>query len=210
MSGSTVAAFDFDGTLTDRDSVVPFLRRVGGTAALASRLLVRTHQVAPLVLRRERDRLKELASAHAFRSRPVVEIEPIAIAHAAELVERRLRSDTIACLRRHQDLGHRVVIVSAAYEMYLQEVGRRLGVDAVLATRLEADGGVLTGRLNGANCRGAEKVRRLDEWLAGAGLARDEITLHAYGDSSGDQELLAVADHPVWVTGAVGSVSPTA
>jgi phosphatidylglycerophosphatase C len=59
--------------------------------------------------------------------------------------------------------------------------------------------GRLTGRLVGANCRGAEKARRTREWLRANGLAGAE--LWAYGDSSGDDELLALADHPLRVDG---------
>ena len=53
-----------------------------------------------------------------------------------------------------------------------------------------------TGQLEGGNVRGPEKVRRVREWL-GAG----EVELWAYGDSAGDRELLAAADHPVWMHG---------
>ena len=47
------------------------------------------------------------------------------------------------------------------------------------------------------NCRAAEKVRRLDAWLAASGLR--DATVWAYGDSNGDRELLARADHPLFV-----------
>jgi phosphoserine phosphatase len=63
---------------------------------------------------------------------------------------------------------------------------------------LERDsGGRLTGRLVGENCRGREKELRLRAWLAANGL--EDAELWAYGDSAGDAELLAGADHPVWV-----------
>jgi phosphatidylglycerophosphatase C len=81
------------------------------------------------------------------------------------------------------------VLVSASPELYVAPIGRRLGFDAVLATRLEVGAdGRLTGRLLGANCRGAEKVARLRQWR-GDGLA----LAYAYGDSAGDTEMLALA-----------------
>jgi phosphatidylglycerophosphatase C len=58
--------------------------------------------------------------------------------------------------------------------------------------------GRLTGELAGANVRSAEKVRRLEAWIAGSTLG-DEAIVWAYGDSAGDRELLARADHPVRV-----------
>ena len=70
----------------------------------------------------------------------------------------------------HRQAGHRVVIVSASPTVYLDAAGRRLGVDAVLATELEVGAdGRLTGRLAGPNCRGEEKVKRLQAWLDGSG-----------------------------------------
>jgi phosphatidylglycerophosphatase C len=80
--------------------------------------------------------------------------------------------------------------------LYVSPIGRRLGFDAVLATRLEVDtDGRLTGRLSGANCRGPEKVARLREWRSG-----ELVVDFAYGDSAGDREMLALAEVPIKVS----------
>ena len=72
------------------------------------------------------------------------------------------------------------------------------GFDHVIAVGLESDAdGTLTGELAGPNVRGPEKAVRLRRWL---GDDRPEM-LWAYGNSSGDTELLAMADVPVWVAG---------
>jgi phosphatidylglycerophosphatase C len=144
-----------------------------------------------------------------LRGVPSTRIETIAGEHSRAIVERGLRDDTVARLRWHVDAAHVVVIVSASYEHCVLGVADRLGATGVVATRLEigADGRC-TGRLLGDNCRGAEKVRRLDAWLAERELARSEIELWAYGDSAGDRELLAVADHPVWAKQPLDSVAP--
>jgi phosphatidylglycerophosphatase C len=169
-----VAAFDVDGTLTTRDCVVPFLRRLG-TTRLVLGLLRRAPAVAVAGAQRNRDRLKELATAAALTGRPVAEVEPVAEAFAA-VIRRWLRDDTHARLRWHRQQGHTVVF----------------------------------GELVGANCRGPEKLRRFDEWLASRGMARgDGLVLWAYGDSAGDRELLAAADHPVWASTPVASVPAT-
>ncbi len=195
-----VAAFDLDGTLTTRDCVTPFLRRVAGRA-LARRVAARPLGFATAAARRDRDRLKELATqALAGLDAAALEREGAAFAH--EVRAAWLRADTLARLRSHQALGHATVIVSASYEAYVAPLGELLGVDAVLCTRLERDdAGRLTGRLDGPNCRGPEKASRLRAWLAGHDL--DEAVVWAYGDSDGDRELLALADHPVWVQGVV-------
>ena len=193
-----VAAFDVDGTLTTRDCVTPFLMRAT-RGRIVLEIARRPVAVAVALIRRDRDRLKEIACA-SLRGRDASELERLGIEFERAFVSRRLRDDTTARLRRHRELGHTVILASASLEPYVFPLGQALGVDAVVCTRLEQDAhGRLTGRLLGANCRGAEKARRVDEWLAGAGLADAE--LWAYGDSPGDAELLAAADHPVRVDG---------
>jgi phosphatidylglycerophosphatase C len=205
-----VAAFDFDGTLTRSDSVVPFLRLLARRPPLAARLARRMHHLVPALARRDRDRLRALATDVTFRGVPSAEIEAIAADYGRSIAASRLRDDTTARLRWHLEQGHEVVIVSASYESYVHVVAAELGVDSVVATRLEVDGdAVCTGRLDGANCRAVEKVRRFEAWLAERGLARQAIELWAYGDSAGDRELLEYADHPVWVQHPLDSVAPT-
>jgi phosphatidylglycerophosphatase C len=129
---------------------------------------------------------------------------------AARIVDGGLRGDTSARLAWHRQEGHRVVIVSASYEQYVRIVGEHLGVDEVLATRVEFDRtGRCTGRLAGANCRAGEKVRRLSDWMKAVGVERSTTTIWAYGDSKGDRALLDFADHPVWVGDPLASVAPT-
>lgn len=205
---TVVAAFDFDETLTRRDTVVPFLRRLAGDRGLALGLLARSHRMAPAAMRRNRDALRAMATDQVFRGRLIADVDVHARDYGDQIFAVGLRPDTAARLAWHRDAGHRTVIVSASYEAYVQVVGEHLGVDAVLATRLEVESGRCTGRLLGANCRGPEKLRRLQGWLDEQGLMLDEVSLWAYGDSAGDRELLAVADHPHWVREPLGSVSP--
>jgi phosphatidylglycerophosphatase C len=206
---TTVAAFDVDGTLTTRDSVVPFLRDTAGTVRLVGGLLARPTAVLSMLVRRDRDGLKAAAAEVAFAGRGLDELAVLGVAHGERIHATRLRTDTVERLDWHREQGHRVVLVSASFELYLHELGDRLGVDGVLGTRLEiGPDGRCTGRLDGPNCRGREKVRRLHEWLAPLG-GRSAVAVWAYGDSSGDDALLADADHPVRVGRGVVSVAPS-
>ena len=200
-----VAAFDVDGTLTTGDCVTPFLRRAAGRR-LWTTLLRHPRALAASAARRDRDRLKEIACS-ALRGIESTEIEHIGAAFAREVGAGRLRDDTVARLRRHRELGHTVVLASASLDPYLVPLGRSLGVDGVVCTVLERDrDGRLSGRLVGANCRGAEKARRVRDWLREHDLVDAE--LWAYGDSSGDEELLALADHPLRVDGIRVDLEP--
>jgi phosphatidylglycerophosphatase C len=209
VSVPVVAAFDVDRTVTVRDCVVPFLNLVGGRSQNAGRLVRRAHLVIPAAARRDRDLLKAVAARTAFAGVPEARVAALAQTFGDDVVRRGLRGDVVARIRWHQSEGHAVVFVSASFEVYLEVIGGHLGVDGVLGTRLAVDAdGVLTGELVGANCRGAEKVRRLHAWLGERYGGRDAVTVWAYGDSAGDRALLADADHPVWAAGRLGSVAP--
>ena len=188
-----VAAFDVDGTLTVRDCVVPFMRSTVGTVRFASICLRSAPRIARLVLARDRDAIKALFVRAVFAGRDVDAVESAGVVFAARVAEGWLRHDVAARMRWHQSEGHVVVFVSASLEPYLVPLGDLCEVDAVLCTALEEEGGVYTGALHGANCRGDEKVSRLYAWMDSAGIPRTSLGF-AYGDSAGDTALLAAAD----------------
>jgi HAD superfamily hydrolase (TIGR01490 family) len=193
--GPVVAAFDVDGTLTAGDCVLPFLRRAAGRR-LATALLARPVALVAALARRDRDRLKELACT-TLAGLPSDEVDLLGLQFAREIAASRLRDDTVARLRRHRELGHTVVLASASLDPYLGPLGELLEVDEVVCTRLERADGRLSGRLDGAHCRGVEKARRVRELLAARGL--EDAELWAYGDSRDDEPLLESADHGVRV-----------
>jgi phosphatidylglycerophosphatase C len=190
------AAFDFDGTMTRRDTLVPFLTTVVGRQRVARALGAESSRLALAVAGRgDRDAVKERVLTRVLAGVPYAEVEA-----AGRTFGTRLARDTVTAQARdriawHRREGHDVVIVSASLDVYLDEVARTLGVAHVLSTSLDRDArGVCTGLLRGANCRGLEKAERL-RLLLGA----DAVELWAYGNSRGDDEMLALAQHPVRV-----------
>jgi phosphatidylglycerophosphatase C len=202
-----VAAFDVDRTVTTRDCVVPFMRHVAGTFPFAARMTLASARILPAVARGHRDRAKEDATRIVFTGRRAADVDAAGEAFATVVARSWLRPDTLARLRWHQESAHEVVLVSASFSVYLLPLARHLNVDGVLGTGLTVDhDGLLTGGLAGANCRGAEKVRRLHAWLGERYGDRANVEVWAYGDSRGDRELLADADHAVWVRGPLPRV----
>lgn len=195
-----VAAFDVDGTLTRRDTLLPFLGFLCGPRAVGRAVLRHAGELglalgaaAALGRHAGRARVKERVLRDLVAGRDHDDVRAAGAAFARRLDhESRLRRDAIARWHWHRAAGHSVVVVSASLEVYVEPLAAQLGGASVLATRLEATpGGTLTDALDGNNCSGAEKMRRLRAWGA-----RPEVELWAYGNSSGDRELLDAAHVP--------------
>jgi phosphatidylglycerophosphatase C len=193
--GRPLAAFDLDGTLTRRDTLMPFLLRAVGREKAYRAVLTTSLPLARAVALggAHRDRAKAAFLRGVLAGMPLETLAGAAESYAEHVVAHGLRPDVRARVDWHRGKGHELVLVSASPEVYVAPIGRRLGFEEVIATRLEVDADDrLTGRLVGANCRGPEKVARLRQWRT-EGLVVD----YAYGDSAGDRELLALAATPV-------------
>ena len=104
-----------------------------------------------------------------------------------------LRPRGVERLEWHWRRGHEVAVVSASVDAWLAPWCEALGL-TVMASALEYVDGRATGRLAGANCHGDEKVRRIR-----AHYCLDDFSrIHAYGDTSGDRPMLALADEAHW------------
>ncbi len=192
---ATIAAFDFDGTLTTRDSLFRFIswRRRRAEVALD---LVRTLPLLALYCARlvGNERHKMALFARAFRDMPADAFERRAGDFARSEIPRMIRAEALERVRFHQERGDRVVLVSASPIDWIVPWAASEGITEVIGNPAEVSDGRVTGRLAGVNCYGPEKVRR----LLALNPERDSYTLFAYGDGRGDRELLAAADHPYY------------
>lgn len=185
-----VAAFDFDGTLVPGDSLTPFLRRLLGVRAVPA-IGASTPAMLGAYRHAGRDGAKAALLSRVLAGLAVDVVESQGRAYGITL-RRRIRPAMVERLEWHRRCRHRLILVSASLAAYLEPFGAAAGFDEVIATRLEVGaGGHLTGRLLGANVRGEEKAVRLR-----AALGEGPVELWAYGDSAGDTEMLAMADHP--------------
>jgi phosphatidylglycerophosphatase C len=183
-------AFDFDGTLTIRDSFMAFLAWRAGPIGHAFNMIRLSPAAISYLFHRDRGRLKSAAAKVFLRKLSQNEIESAALRFAEGHARRLLRPDAVRAWKQWQTLGARLVIVTASPESIVAPFARGLGAERLLGTKLAFDAeGRFQGELDGANCRGPEKVRRLYEAFG------PDIRLEAaYGDTSGDLEMLAIAD----------------
>lgn len=188
-----VAAFDFDGTLTCSDTLLPFLRRLLGWPTLLWVLFICSPWLVAYVLRlTSNHRAKAVLLKAALADRPVAEVERCARAFVQNDLPQQWRTWGLRQLVQHQQAGHRCVLVTASTSPYMHLVGVSLGVDAVLCTEMDVVAGRYTGHMATANCHGEEKVRRLQAWLA-TEYGTTQLELHAYGDTKGDLPMLRLA-----------------
>ncbi len=201
-SGRTrkIAAFDFDGTLSKKDTLVPFVAGIAGypkaaAAGISAGLASIRGDFSPT----DRDQLKEFMVERLLEGRRLRELERAGGEYATKLVDSGLNPVLVEQLKRHVAAGHETLFVSASLVYYLRPIARYFNVSDVIAVEPDAVDGVLTGTMP-PNVRAGEKRRLVKAWL-GLGEAEplDGIEMWAYGNSSGDHELLEMADHAFWV-----------
>jgi len=187
--GQPIVAFDFDGTLTIRDSFTAFLKWKVGPERWRTGLLAMAPQLAAYALDRDRQKLKEAAIRRFLPCMGAVALSMEAEQFAHEQWYRLMRPDALGVWNDWGRRGAYRAIVTASPALTVQPFADRLGADALLGTDLVTDArGWFTGAFAGPNCRGEEKVRRLR-----AAFGPDVQLAAAYGDTSGDTEMLAIA-----------------
>jgi len=190
-----VAAFDFDGTLTHGGSVFDFLSAVAGRAAVARASVQLAPRLAHAALAggEVADATKEELFTRVLRGVDADHLDRVASEFAVGHLAGHVRPEVRRRLDWHRGRGDRVVVVSASPDAYIRVAAERMGAHGSIATLLEVDdAGRVTGRYEGDNCRGEEKIRRLRLWMADADLA--DARLWAYGNSRGDLRMLRAAD----------------
>lgn len=185
-----IVAFDFDGTLTIRDSFTAFLRWRAGQGGWFLGLARMAPALADYARHRDRGRIKAASVREFLKGLSRAELEAEAERFADETWAELMRPDALACWNDWGAKGAHRVIVTASPETTVAPFARRLGAEALLGTQLVFDGeDRVTGAFASANCRGEEKVRRL------RAVYGDDVQLAAaYGDTSGDTEMLTIAD----------------
>lgn len=186
-----VVAFDFDGTITVRDSFTTFLKwRAGGPRYALGMIRLAPAAIAYL-FHRNRGRIKAAATREFLAGATRAELEAQAKTFAEEQAPHLLRGDALQTWKSWRTRRAKLVIVTASPDVVVAPFARGLGADALIATELAFDlNDRATGGFSTPNCRGPEKVKRLK-----AMFGEDLQLKAAYGDTSGDREMLKIADH---------------
>ena len=180
-------AFDFDGTLTTRDTLIAFIRYACGTPRFLLGFLLHAPLLVLMKLRLySNGKAKQRLFSWFFRGMPLEAFDALCQSFASTH-RHLLRPETVCLLQQALSEGAEVLVVSASIDNWVQPFFPTV---TVLGTQIEVIDGRLTGRFLTPNCYGQEKVRR----IVALHPDRSAYRLTAYGDSRGDRELLAFAD----------------
>jgi phosphatidylglycerophosphatase C len=184
-----IAFFDFDGTITSQDTLLEFIRYSKGKLLFYIGFLINSPWLLAFKLKLiSNHHAKQRILRYFFGRANQVQFQQTCDGFAASLLPHLVRWKAIKEIKLHQDMGTEIVVVSASAENWIRKWSDSTGVQ-LIATRLEKKGNILTGKIDGRNCSGKEKVRRIREKYDLS--TYDEI--YVYGDSSGDKNMMALA-----------------
>lgn len=196
-----LAIYDLDRTITRVPTWTPFLihnalRRArwrlallpfGGIAAL--------FHLAGLY---DRGRLKEIM--HRMMLGPSLSSDAAALrarSYADWLVPHRVYADSIAQMEADRRAGRRVIIATASYRFYVEEIAVRMGITDVIGTEALVDAvGAVLPRIEGRNCYGAVKLAMIEGWMKREGIVREAAHIRFYSDHVSDAPTLEWCDEP--------------
>lgn len=187
MSG--IAFFDFDGTITDKDSLLEIIKFKHGTLKFYTGMLVNSPYLfamkAGLITNQK---AKEKVLKWFFGKLKEQDFQKLSDDFSSQIIPSLIRPKAITEINKLKNAGFEVVIVSASAENWLSLWCKKEGL-SLLGTVLETKDGFITGNIAGNNCYGEEKVRRVKDKYDLASYR----SIQCYGDTNGDKPLLGLA-----------------
>lgn len=186
---SKLVVFDFDGTLTKKDSMLELTKYHFGSFKFLLGMIV----LSPILVLYKLKLLsnwktKQYYLRHFFGGIPLNEFQSVCDRFGVEKIPHLFRPGVSETLKNYRSNGDQIVVVSASAEHWLTKWGEKYDI-AIIGSHLEVLDGRITGNLDGPNCYGPEKVNRLKKEFD----LDDYSEIIVYGDSHGDKELMRLA-----------------
>jgi len=198
-----VALFDLDGTITWRDTLLPFL---WGYARMHPRRALECWRLPGALLdyvrRGDRGELKSRLIRMILGGEPRARIDSWADEFVARMrAAGLLRSVALGVLQAHLDQGDHAVLLSASPDLYVPRIGRMLGFEHTVCTEIEWNGDRLDGGLKTPNRWGEEKLRCLEQVRK----RYPGLPIIAYGNSASDVDHMRHAERALLVNAGAGA-----
>ena len=186
---SSIAFFDFDGTITSKDTLAEILKFYKGRYRYYAGLAILSPVIIAYKLKiMTNERAKEILFAHFFKGMDVKEFETMCEEFTSKVLPKLFRETALQEIRRHVQNDTKVVIVSSSPENWILPWCNIYNLECI-ATKLQVEDGKITGKIEGHNCYGNEKVKNI--------LRRYNLShyskIYAYGDTPGDLPMLSLS-----------------
>ncbi|MBN2441451.1 MAG: HAD family hydrolase [Spirochaetales bacterium] len=184
-----IALFDFDHTITRKDSFLDFLLSTINLPRLILGSLIQLPVLLAFLFKiMSNEKAKEKVLSFYFKGMTKEQFAGIGDNYSKNRLPAIIMKDALERIEWHKKQNHQVVIISASLRCWLGGWCKEHKID-LICTEMEIQDGIVTGKLKGKNCYGPEKVRRIREHYD-----LDSYYIYAYGDSRGDKEMLDSAD----------------
>ncbi|TLD40553.1 MAG: Phosphoserine phosphatase [Candidatus Jettenia ecosi] len=191
-----IIIFDFDGTLTKRDTIRPF-------ASFIAKKYNHNYQLflfyACLVLHKLKlisdKKLKESFLQLFVKTKSSEEMEEIVNQFFEDRVQNMINNPVLDKLKNHVHSHDRVYIASANFDFLLKALVKKWNISGVISTETEQKNGYFTGKILGNTCKGENKLKKIESVL-GVGVLKHAI---AYADDE-DKLLLDSVGQGIRVT----------
>jgi phosphatidylglycerophosphatase C len=185
-----LALFDFDGTITKKDSFIEFIKYYKGFRSFCFGFII----LSPILLLYmcgiiKNSRTKSIVFSWFFKNEAYKVFKSKCRSFSLTIIPNLIRSNALAAIKQHIQSGYKVIIISASFEDYLTDWCRSMELE-LIGTKIEIKNDSVTGKLDGKNCYGAEKVIRLKQLIDLSQFSE----IYAYSDSRSDMPLLKIAN----------------
>ena len=198
-----LAVFDLDGTITRRDTLLPYVlgfpmstpRKSWGVLVFLGTLFLF------LTGKRDHGQVKSAFIRSTLGGQTRARIDAWTACFVPSLLQRGVFADALNKIAQHRREGARLVLMSASTDLYVPAIAAALGFDEVICTGMRWNGDRLDGHLCTPNRRGSEKTRCFEALRN----RHPGLTTAAYGNAGSDLDHLRLADRPLLVNAPAGA-----
>lgn len=187
---NTFAFFDFDGTLTNKDTLTGFTKFLMGNRYWLTFLLFLPVFISYKLKIISQNRTKKLYLYFFLKQYSEKTLIAAGENYANNIIDKIINPIMLKRLHWHKESKHSVYIVTASLKYWTEPWCKKNNIN-LICTNIEILDGKITGNILGKNCFGEEKVNQIQKLLKTAQLT----SIFAYGDSIGDYPMLTLADH---------------
>ena len=185
-----IAFFDFDGTITTRDTLFEFIRFCKGNIRFYLGIFINSPMIIAYKLGIIPNwKAKEYLLSYFFKGSPEDDILEKGRDFSKHVIPSIIRQEALNEIEKHKSKNTKIVVVTASFSIWIKPWCDSLNLE-LIATEYEVIKKVISGKIQGINCHGPEKVKRIKKRFD----LKNFSLVYAYGDEKSDLPMLSLAD----------------